>query len=138
MAICGLALSIVPRGIIGLYTAEAAVAATGATLLRIAAFFQLCDGLQVVATGALRGLGDTRSPAIAHLLGYWAIGMPVAWVLFSARKWGAAGIWVGLSVALILIGAALVRVLYRALRLAAVNGTNGTGTRRAAPDYLLE
>src|ERR1035441_5496043 len=40
-------------------------------LLRIAALFEIFDGLQVVATGALRGLGDTRTPALAHLAGYW-------------------------------------------------------------------
>jgi len=76
-------------------------------LLRIAAFFELFDGLQIVATGALRGLGETRTPMIAHLVGYWVVGMPVVWVLCFPLGWGARGIWVGLSAALILIGAAL-------------------------------
>jgi len=49
-----------------------------AVLLRIAALFQLFDGLQVVATGALRGLGDTRTPMLAHLCGYWGVCLPVA------------------------------------------------------------
>ena len=64
---------------------NAAVIAAGVTLLRIAAFFELFDGLQVVATGALRGIGDTRSPMLAHFIGYWVIGMPVVYVpLLSA------------------------------------------------------
>jgi MATE family multidrug resistance protein len=47
---------------------------------------------------------------LAHLAGYWAIGMPVAYVLCFPYAWGASGIWVGLSAALILIGIALVWV----------------------------
>jgi MATE family multidrug resistance protein len=104
----GVALGTAPRAIIRIYTGDAAVIAGGAVLLRIAALFQLFDGLQVVTTGALRGLGDTRTPMLAHLAGYWAIGLPVAYLLCFHFGWGAAGIWVGLSAALILIGSALV------------------------------
>ena len=85
----------------------------GVVLLRIAAFFELFDGLQITATGALRGLGDTRSPMWAHLIFYWVVGLPVAYVLCFPYGWGAAGIWIGLSAALILIGAALVLVWKR-------------------------
>src|SRR5260370_2232873 len=81
MSAAGLALAFIPRWIARLYTPEAAVIAAGAALLRIAALFEIFDGLQVVATGALRGLGDTRTPALAHLAGYWFLGMPVAWIL---------------------------------------------------------
>jgi len=104
------ALGTAPRWIVRIYTHDAAVIAGGAVLLRIAALFQLFDGLQVVATGALRGLGDTRTPMLAHLAGYWAIGLPVAYLLCFSFGWGAAGIWAGLSAALILIGSALVTV----------------------------
>jgi MATE family multidrug resistance protein len=84
-------------------------------LLRIAAFFELFDGLQTVATGALRGLGDTRSPMLAHLAGYWMVGLPVAYLLCFHFRWGAPGIWVGLLAALILIGSALLAVWKRQL-----------------------
>jgi MATE family multidrug resistance protein len=113
MGSAGLALALIPRLILRLYTAEAGLIATGVVLLRLAALFQLFDGFQVVATGALRGVGDTRSPMLAHLLGYWAIGMPVSYFLCFRQGWGAAGIWVGLSAALILIGASLVVVWSR-------------------------
>jgi MATE family multidrug resistance protein len=106
----GLALAMAPALIVRIYTRDAAVIRVGTVLLQIAALFQLFDGFQVVATGALRGLGDTRSPMLAHLAGYWAIGMPVAYVLCFPYAWGASGIWVGLSAALILIGIALVWV----------------------------
>jgi MATE family multidrug resistance protein len=110
MGAAGIALWAVPRWIVRLFIANTAVIATGAVLLRIAAFFELFDGYQIVATGALRGVGDTRSPMIAHFVGYWVIGMPVIYVLCFRLGWGASGIWVGLTAALILIGAALVFV----------------------------
>jgi MATE family multidrug resistance protein len=113
MGSAGIVLAVMPRLILRIYTGEAAVIAVGAGLLRLAALFQLFDGLQVVSMGALRGLGDTRSPMLAHLFGYWAIGMPVSYWLCFRLGWGAAGIWAGLSAALILIGASLAVVWAR-------------------------
>jgi MATE family multidrug resistance protein len=85
-------------------------------LLAVAAFFQLFDGLQIVATGALRGTGDTRTPMLTHLLLYWFIGLPLGYFLCFNRSWGALGLWVGLSVALILIGSVLLLAWYRKAR----------------------
>jgi MATE family multidrug resistance protein len=107
MSGAGVLLWAAPALIVRSFINDAGVVAAGVMLLRIAAFFELFDGLQVVATGALRGLGDTRTPMVAHFVGYWAIGMPVVYVLCFTLRWGAPGIWIGLSVALILIGAAL-------------------------------
>jgi MATE family multidrug resistance protein len=118
MSAAGLALAFVPRWIARLYTPEAAVIAASSALLRIAALFEIFDGLQVVATGALRGLGDTRTPALAHLAGYWLIGMPVAYVLCFSYGWGVTGIWVGLTSALILIGLILLVAWHREIRVA--------------------
>ena len=114
MSASGLALAIVPRWIARLYTPEAGVIAASAALLRIAALFEIFDGLQVVATGALRGLGDTRTPALAHFAGYWLVGMPVAYVLCFTYGWGVTGIWVGLTSALIPIGLLLLAAWHRA------------------------
>lgn len=113
MGAAGLALWTVPHTIVRWFIGDASVIATGGVLLRIAAFFELFDGVQVVATGALRGLGDTRTPMLLHFAGYWLVGLPVAYVLCFRYGWGAAGIWSGLSAALILIGAALVLVWRR-------------------------
>ncbi|MEO8597991.1 MAG: MATE family efflux transporter [Candidatus Solibacter sp.] len=116
MSAAGLALALVPRAIARLYTPEVQVIAASAGLLRIAALFEIFDGLQVVATGALRGLGDTRTPAYAHFGGYWVLGMPIAYVLCFPFGWGVAGIWAGLTAALIAIGLMLVLVWRRRLR----------------------
>lgn len=109
-------MSIGPAFIIRFFIPDAAVMAIGAILLRLAAMFELFDGFQIVATGALRGLGETRPPMIAHLLGYWAIGVPAGYVLCFRLHWGAAGIWAGLTAALILIGVGLVAAWARALK----------------------
>lgn len=116
MATAGIVLAVAPRAIVRLFIGSAAVVATGAVLLRIAALFELFDGFQTVATGALRGLGDTRSPMLAHLAGYWAIGLPVIYVMCFSLGWGVRGIWVGLTAALILIGTTLLVVWHRKLR----------------------
>jgi MATE family multidrug resistance protein len=108
MGSAGIALAAVPRWIVRFFIADGAVIASGAVLLRIAALFELFDGFQIVATGALRGLGDTRIPMLAHLVGYWAIALPVIYVLCYPLHWGVRGIWVGLTAAIILIGMVLV------------------------------
>lgn len=110
MGSAGLALALLPRTIVRVFTADAAVIAAGAVLLQIAALFQLFDGFQIVTTGALRGLGDTHTPMLAHFAGYWVIGLPISYALCFQKGWGAPGIWVGLSTALILIGASLLLV----------------------------
>lgn len=107
MSLCAVLLLTVPRWIARVFTPQLEVIAGAVVLLRIAAFFQLFDGLQVVTTGALRGAGDTRTPMLLHLAGYWLIGLPLGtWLCFS-RNWGTPGLWTGLSLGLISIGCAL-------------------------------
>ena len=69
----------------------------GVTLLFVAAVFQLFDGLQGVATGALRGLGDTRTPMLWNLAGHWFIGLPLGYSSASCSAFGVVGLWWGLS-----------------------------------------
>lgn len=100
----------VPEFLIRIYSSDPQVIEIGVVLLFICSVFQLFDGLQTVTTGALRGLGDTRTPMMANLIGHWAIGLPVGYTLCFQRGWGVAGLWTGLSVGLILIGAVLLWV----------------------------
>jgi multidrug resistance protein, MATE family len=107
MAGASIALLIFPRWIALMYTPDPVVIRSTITLLAAGAAFQLFDGIQTVATGALRGAGDTRTPMLCHMLAYWVIGLPLgAWLCFR-RSWGAFGLWAGLSLALILIGIVL-------------------------------
>jgi multidrug resistance protein, MATE family len=107
MTCMALVLWLVPGYIARIYTPDPLVIHAASTLLFIAAFFQLFDGLQAVATGALRGAGDTRTPLLCHLVYYWAVGLPLGAYLCFHNRWGAAGLWTGLCVALILIGITL-------------------------------
>ncbi len=107
MSGAALVFLLIPEHIVRLFTPDAAVIRTGASLLVVAAFFQLFDGLQTVATGALRGAGDTRTPMICHAVAYWLLGLPLGYFLCFAWGWGAAGMWIGLCLALILMGLVL-------------------------------
>jgi MATE family multidrug resistance protein len=70
--------------------------------------FQLFDGLQVAATGVLRGAAETRLPMVANLAGHWALGLPLGYYLCFARGMDAAGLWAGLSLGLIVVALLLV------------------------------
>jgi MATE family multidrug resistance protein len=83
-----------------LYTRDAAVIALASSLLLYAALLQLPDGLQMLASGALRGLQDTRVPMMIAVFSYWGIGMPLGAWLGLGLGWGPQGMWVGLITAL--------------------------------------
>ncbi len=116
MGCAGLTLLLVPQYVARLFTADAAVVKAGGSLLIVVAFFQLFDGVQAVAIGALRGAGDTRTPMICHMLAYWGLGLPLGYSLCFGWGWGAAGLWIGLCIALILIGMVLSLAWYRKVR----------------------
>jgi len=113
-----LTLFLFPRQIIGLFTNDASVLSVGVSLLYVAAFFQLFDGLQVVTTGVLRGIGDTRTPMVVALFGYWVLGLPTGYVLCFTLGYGVAGLWVGMLVGLFVVGVVLLGVWIRHLRTA--------------------
>jgi multidrug resistance protein, MATE family len=113
MATAAAVFVIAPRMLIGLFTREEGVLALGSSLLFVAAIFQLFDGLQGVATGVLRGLGDTRTPMITNLAGHWLFGLPLGYSLCFAYGFGVIGLWIGLSAGLIIAGAVLLFVWNR-------------------------
>jgi multidrug resistance protein, MATE family len=116
MACMSVVLLVIPRWIARAYTPDPAIIQSTIALLAAGAAFQLFDGIQTVATGALRGLGDTRTPMLCHFTAYWIIGLPLgAWLCFRL-KWGAIGLWAGLSLALILIGIVLLLIWQRRVR----------------------
>ena len=109
-------LVLFPRWIARIYTPDESIIHSTKLLLAAGAAFQLFDGIQTVATGALRGAGDTRTPMFCHFTAYWIIGLPLgAWLCFE-HGWGAFGLWAGLSLALILIGIVLLFAWRRTVR----------------------
>jgi MATE family multidrug resistance protein len=95
------------RAIVGAFSPDPAVIQVGATLLAVAAAFQLFDGLQAVLTGVLRGLGDTRIPMVSNLAGHWLLGLPLGYVLCFVLGHGVVGMWLGLSAGLMAVGIVL-------------------------------
>lgn len=107
MVCAGVLFLVAPAPLITLYTRDPLVLSLGPSLLWIAAAFQIFDGIQTVSTGALRGLGETRVPMFANLVGYWVMGLPLGFILCFVLKWGINGMWIGLTLSLIVIAATL-------------------------------
>ena len=79
-----------------LYIADQQVISLAATLLILAAFFQIPDGVQVAALGVLRGLQDVKRPTLITFIAYWIFGLPVSWLAAFNANLGPVGIWIGL------------------------------------------
>lgn len=89
-----------------LYLNDDHVINIAATLMLIAALYQVSDGIQAVGLGVLRGLTDVRIPTIVTLVSYWLIAIPIGYLLGIYLEWGASGVWVGLCVGLTIAGVA--------------------------------
>ncbi|WP_456448702.1 MATE family efflux transporter [Thiolapillus sp.] len=101
-------LFLLPEQIVAIYTRDAAVRALAVQLLFMAAVFQLSDGIQISANGALRGMKDTLFPMGVTLGVYWLIGLPLSWYLGFERHIGPQGLWMGLVAGLTLSAVLLV------------------------------
>jgi MATE family multidrug resistance protein len=100
MSVTAISFLSLPGQLARLYTPNIDVIRVAASLIPIAGVFQVFDGLQVVASGVLRGLGDTRAPMLANLLGYWFLGIPLSLYLGFVAHRGPGGLWWGLVLGL--------------------------------------
>lgn len=98
-----------PEPLVSLFSKDPAVTDIAVRLMWIAAVFQISDGLQCVAGGALRGAGDTKSSLYASIAAHWVIGLPLAWWLAFRVGWGVDGLWWGVTASLTAAGLVLVR-----------------------------
>ncbi len=108
MAVWALVFALAPRLLARLFTPESAVIEAAVPLIRVGALFQLADGAQVVAAGALRGTGDTRWPLVINVVTHWFVGLPLGILLAFVWHRGAIGLWFGLTAGLTAVAAALV------------------------------
>jgi MATE family multidrug resistance protein len=92
-----------------LFTNDPQVIALGKKILALVACFQVADGIQVSTTGALRGIGNTRSPFVANLIGHYAIGLILAVTLCFGFERGVLGLWTGLAIGLGTVAIMLMR-----------------------------
>lgn len=107
LGIVGILFWLLPNSITALFLDiqnpdNAHVVTLVAQLLRVAAIFQIVDGLQVTAAGALRGLQDTRVPLLIGIVAYWCIGLPSGYFLGLRLSYGAIGLWWGLAIGLVI------------------------------------
>lgn len=113
MVMTALLFLTLPGPLARIYSADAPVVALAALLIPIAGVFQVFDGIQVVAAGALRGVADTRVPMILTLVGFWVVGLPVSIALCFGLDRGPQGLWWGLALG---IGAVSLLLLGRSRR----------------------
>jgi MATE family multidrug resistance protein len=127
MLVSAIAILLFNDHIAALYTRDPPVRELAATLLLMAALFQLSDGVQVGAAGALRGFKDTAVPMALCVLSYWVVGFTLAYVLGVKQGRGPVYVWVGLIFGLTMSAALLVtRYLYVSRR-----SVGGTGVSSA-------
>jgi multidrug resistance protein, MATE family len=110
-----------PQTIVSIYLdvrdpANQQTVTTALGLLMFAALFQVADGVQAIAFGALRGLKDTKVPMLLAGGGYWGIGFVVAWALAFKFDWGPRGIWAGLFIGLFIVAVAMLARFARETR----------------------
>lgn len=116
MALSAIGYLAAPGFLARLYSTDPGVVALAATLIPIAGVFQVFDGLQVVSSGVLRGLADTRYPMVVGLVGFWVVGLPAGLWLAFGRGLGAAGLWWGLVAGLTAVALLLAARVRRRLR----------------------
>ncbi len=116
MLTIGLSFLLVPVPMLRAFSNDPRILLIGVRLLAIAAAFQLFDGTQAVATGVLRGVGDTRTPMIMNIIGHWVFGLPIGYALCFQSGWGVAGLWVGLCIGLTFVAVVLTGAWHRKSR----------------------
>ena len=108
MFISALGIVVLNDRIAALYTSDPPVRELAATLLLMAGLFQLSDGIQVGAAGALRGFKDTAVPLLLCVVSYWVVGFTLAYYFGVVKQGGPIFVWIGLIVGLTLSAVLLV------------------------------
>ena len=113
MTALGLVFFLWPVVLLRVFSPDPRIIEIGVGLLAIAAAFQLFDGTQAVVTGALRGISETRMPMIVNVIGHWFLGLPVGYALCFRFGWGVTGLWIGLSIGLVVAALVLTVVWWK-------------------------
>ena len=126
MTALGLVFFLWPVALLRVFSPDPRIIEIGVGLLAIAAAFQLFDGTQAVVTGALRGISETRMPMIVNVIGHWFLGLPVGYALCFQFGWGVTGLWIGLSIGLVVAALVLTVVWWKRTLLLVTQDAQGT------------
>jgi MATE family multidrug resistance protein len=99
----------IPGPLLRIFSDDPAVVALGRPLLLLGALFQICDAVQIISEGALRGAGDTRWPFLVETAFGWGVFLPLAWLLGEPLGYGLTGAWIGGTLSLAVSASILVR-----------------------------
>ncbi len=116
MGLCGLGFFLFQNQLPHIFTSDAHVISQTASLLAIAALFQLFDGLQVTCLGILRGFADVKAPMFISVFSYMVIGLSVSYLCAFSLKLGPEGIWFGFLAGLVIAGSLLTLRIRRRIR----------------------
>jgi len=107
MSLSAIAFITAGKWIAAAFTSDIQVANITVKLLFLAGVFQLADGTQIVSSGALRGLGETKIPMYSTMGGYWLVGLPLGYLLCFNQGLGAVGMWISFVLSLVLVAITL-------------------------------
>jgi MATE family multidrug resistance protein len=116
MTVSAAFLLIFRDAVVGLYTDDPTVTGIAISLLLMAAIFQIADGVQIGAAGALRGYKDTAVPMAINIVAFWVLAFPLAYLAAITYKAPPNFIWAGFVVGL---GVAAILMTWRYKRLSA-------------------
>jgi multidrug resistance protein, MATE family len=122
MGLCGLGFLLFRYRLPFIFTGDSHVLAQAASLLSIAALFQLFDGLQIVCLGILRGFADVKAPMFISVFSYIVVGLSVSYFCAFPMKAGPEGIWYGFLVGLVVAGILLASRIRKKIRGIGKNG----------------
>lgn len=92
-----------PQELIGIFTKEAEVIKLGTGIIGLCALFQVVDGIQICAGGALRGMGNAKTSLYANTFGHYVIGLPISMFTCFYLDWHLQGLWTGLALGLCIV-----------------------------------
>lgn len=122
IAISATAYFLLPKHIMQFMSKDPEVISLGIKLLFIVALFQFADGLQVILSGILRGLNDTKTSSFLVFFGYWVIGIPIGLYLTFKLNYGTEGLWSGLAISLTLVAVAMTYITHKKYSHMKLNG----------------
>ena len=116
MSVSAAFLLVFRDSVVNLYTNDPSVTAIAISMLLMAAIFQVADGVQIGAAGALRGYKDTRMTMLYTMVALWIVGMTLGYSLTFRYGMGPAGMWVGMIAGLTVAAALMLRRFRRTAR----------------------